>query len=185
VLVGETPWKFESSRPHQRFPMFQLCVTAPTPAFARAISSWRGIGSQQQWEIGTGVVRDKETRIFFALRLLLAMVFVAAGIAKLAAIEFEAQAFSHFGYGRWFMYVIGALEIIGSILILLPRCAAFGAGLMLPVMVGAAYSHLNAGDAMVAAMPAMILFALLAIIVMRGLPEIRALAAGSRALAIR
>jgi uncharacterized membrane protein YphA (DoxX/SURF4 family) len=98
-----------------------------------------------------------------ALRVLLAAVFVLAGAMRLAAVEFEVQGFAHFGYAPWFMYAIGALEL-GAGLALLFRRAATPAALVLGVvMVGAAASHLRAGDGVLLALPALVLLALLAV----------------------
>ena len=102
-------------------------------------------------------------RAEMALRVLLAAVFVLAGAMKLAAVEFEVQGFAHFGYAPWFMYAIGALEL-GAGLALLFRRAATPAALVLGVvMVGAAASHLRAGDGVLLALPALVLLALLAV----------------------
>ena len=96
-----------------------------------------------------------------ALRSLLAAVFVVAGTMKLAATEFEVQGFAHFGYAPWFMYAVGIVELAGG-LALLPRHVASPAALALAaVMLGAAASHLRAGDGVLLALPATVLLALL------------------------
>ncbi len=98
------------------------------------------------------------------LRALLAAAFVLAGCMKLAAVEFEVRGFAHFGYAPWFMYAIGVLEA-GAGLALLRRRAATPAALVLgAVMVGAAASHLRAGDGALLALPALVLLALLAVV---------------------
>ena len=96
------------------------------------------------------------------LRVLLAAVFVAAGIMKLAATEFEVNGFAHFGYAPWFMYAVGVLELLGGLALLPRRFAAPAALVLAPVMVGAAASHLRAGDDPAMALPALVLLALLA-----------------------
>lgn len=99
-----------------------------------------------------------------ALRALLAAVFALAGILKLAAVEFEVQGFAHFGYAPWFMYAVGALELLGGLALLLRRFAAPAALPLAAVMVGAAASHLRAGDGVAMALPALVLLALLALV---------------------
>jgi len=126
---------------------------------------------------------DREARALLALRLVLAVVFLAAGAAKLAAVEFEVQGFAHFGYAPWFMYAIGSLELVGGILLLRSGSAAIGALLMLPVMVGAAASHLKAGDGFAMALPAAVLLALLALVAWRHRPSLRSLLPANRNLA--
>lgn len=103
-------------------------------------------------------------RAGLALRVLLAAVFVAAGLMKLAAIEFEVQGFAHFGYAPWFMYAIGILELGAGLALLFRRSAAPAALLLGAVMVGAAFSHLRAGDGALMALPAFVLLALLAMV---------------------
>jgi uncharacterized membrane protein YphA (DoxX/SURF4 family) len=98
------------------------------------------------------------------LRALLAAVFVLAGWMKLAAFGFEVRAFEHFGYAPWFMYAIGALEAGAGLALLSRRAAAPAALLLGAVMVGAAASHLRAGDGVLLAMPALALLALLAVV---------------------
>ena len=65
-----------------------------------------------------------------------AAVFAAAGLMKLAAIEFEVRGFAHFGYAPWFMYAIGVLEL-GAGLALLFRRSAAPAALLLGVAASA------------------------------------------------
>lgn len=100
-------------------------------------------------------------RADLALRVLLAAVFAAAGLMKLAAIEFEVRGFAHFGYAPWFMYAIGVLELGAGLALLFRRSAAPAALLLGVIMVGAAFSHLRAGDGVLLALPALVLLALL------------------------
>ena len=99
-----------------------------------------------------------------ALRALLAAVFVLAGCMKLAAVEFEVRGFEHFGYAPWFMYAIGALEVGAGLALMFRRAAAPAALVLGVVMVGAAVSHLRAGDGVLLAVPALVLLALLAVV---------------------
>ncbi|MFG3342253.1 DoxX family protein [Glycomyces sp. NPDC048151] len=70
--------------------------------------------------------------------LLGAFMIVASGVPKLFAVEAAASGFDTIGWGDWFMYAIGALEVLGGVGLLIPRVcglAATGLGLL---MVGAA-----------------------------------------------
>ena len=81
-------------------------------------------------------------RILWALRVLLALVFAAAGAAKLAGAASMVQVFDHIGIGQWFRYLTGIVEVGGAILLLVPG-AAFPAGLLLlATMVCAVMTHL-------------------------------------------
>lgn len=100
-------------------------------------------------------------RAELALRALLAAVFALAGGMKLAAMDFEVQGFAHFGYAPWFMYAVGALELVAGVALLFRRSAALAALVLGAVMVGAAASHLRAGDGVLMALPAVAFLALL------------------------
>lgn len=96
------------------------------------------------------------------VRGLLALAFAAAGSAKLYGVPMLVQEFEHMGLGQWFRYFTGTLEIIGAVTILLPSFAAFGAVLLICIMIGATITHLFViGGSPV---PALVLLALSAIV---------------------
>ncbi len=78
----------------------------------------------------------------WALQILMALVFLGAGAAKLAGAESMVEEFQKIGIGQWFRYVTGAIEICGAIALLIPRFSGFGALLLTGTMVGAAFTHL-------------------------------------------
>jgi len=51
------------------------------------------------------------------LRGLLTVVFVAAAGMKFAAVPFEVAGFARFGYPLWFMYAVGAAQLVGAALL--------------------------------------------------------------------
>ncbi|MDA1359477.1 DoxX family protein [Glycomyces luteolus] len=70
--------------------------------------------------------------------LLGAFMIVASGAPKLFGAEAAAEGFDLIGWGDWFMYLVGALEIAGGVGLLIPRVSGLAAiGLSL-LMVGAA-----------------------------------------------
>jgi uncharacterized membrane protein YphA (DoxX/SURF4 family) len=99
----------------------------------------------------------------WTLKGLLAAVFLSAGGAKLAGVPMMVENFQHIGFGQWFRYLIGALEVIGAIVILLPRLAAFGGVLLSCIMAGAIATHLLLIGG--SAVPAIILLALSVLVV--------------------
>lgn len=96
-----------------------------------------------------------------ALRGLLTVVFLVAAGMKFAAVPFEVAGFARFGYPLWFMYVVGALQLLGAVLLWTRGCVALGAGLLAVLMVGAVGSHLLAGDPALMPLPAFVLLILL------------------------
>jgi putative oxidoreductase len=96
------------------------------------------------------------------VRGLLAFVFLGAGGAKLYGVPLMVEEFAHMGFGQWFRYFTGSLEVLGAFLILLPSLAAFGALLLISIMIGATIMHLLViGGSPV---PALVLLALSAIV---------------------
>jgi hypothetical protein len=95
------------------------------------------------------------------LRGVLTAVFLVAAGMKFAAVPFEVEGFARFGYPLWFMYVVGALQLLGAVLLWTRGCVALGAGLLAVLMVGAVGSHLLAGDPALMPLPAFVLLLLL------------------------
>ncbi|PRY56506.1 MULTISPECIES: DoxX family protein [Glycomyces] len=70
--------------------------------------------------------------------LLAAFMIAASGAPKLFGVESAAEGFALIGWGDWFMYAVGALEVAGGVGLLIPRaCGLAAIGLSL-LMVGAA-----------------------------------------------
>ena len=76
-----------------------------------------------------------------AITLLLALVFAASGVAKLAALDFEVQAFTRWGYPLWFMFAIGAAEAAVAAGLLMRRLSAMAAAALSGLMLGAVGTH--------------------------------------------
>lgn len=96
-------------------------------------------------------------RIVWALRVLLALVFTAAGAAKLAGVPQMVQIFEMIGLGEWFRVLTGLVEIFGAILLLVPRTGFWGGLLLAVTMFCGAATHLlviggNAAPAIVLAL---------------------------------
>ena len=76
-----------------------------------------------------------------ALSVLLSLVFLASGGAKLAGLEFEIVAFERWGYPLWFMYFIGVVEVAGGIGLLVSRLSALAGAGLAAMMIGAMATH--------------------------------------------
>lgn len=96
------------------------------------------------------------------LRLLLAAVFLAAGLTKLGGVEMMVATYEALGVGQWFRYVTGVIEIAAAILLFLPSKQVWGALLLVCTMIGAVLAHLLILGP--SAVPAMILGILSAVI---------------------
>jgi uncharacterized membrane protein YphA (DoxX/SURF4 family) len=70
--------------------------------------------------------------------LLGAFMIVASGAPKLFGVEAAAEGFDTIGWGDWFMYFVGALEVAGGIGLFIPRVSGLAAGGLGLLMIGAA-----------------------------------------------
>ena len=82
---------------------------------------------------------------------LLALLFGLAGVGKLAGAQTEM--FANWGYPAWFATLIGVLEIAGAIGLLVPRLMRFAILGLTGIMIGAAYTHLAAGEGLAVLRP--------------------------------
>ena len=73
--------------------------------------------------------------------ILLALIFAPQGWSKFFDDSGWARAFRHWGYPGWFRVLIGVMELSGVALLLLGRTAAFGALVLICVMLGAMATH--------------------------------------------
>ncbi len=94
---------------------------------------------------------------------LLAAAFMLAGMPKVLQAPVWVDKFDAWGYSKWFLAVIGAVEIIGAILLLIPRRAVCGVGALVAVMLGAAYTHMANAEGLEVVRP-LIFLGLLAIV---------------------
>ena len=100
--------------------------------------------------------------VLWVVKGLLALAFVAAGSAKLYGVPMLVEEFQHIGLGQWFRYFTGGLEILGAVLLLVPRQALFGALLLICIMIGATITHLFVIGG--SPLPAIVLLALNAVV---------------------
>jgi uncharacterized membrane protein YphA (DoxX/SURF4 family) len=82
------------------------------------------------------------TYLSIGLRVLLTLAFVAAGGAKLLGVAMMVHTFDTIGFGQWFRYLTGAIEVGGGILLWLPGRQVLAAALLGATMVGATLAHL-------------------------------------------
>lgn len=74
--------------------------------------------------------------------VLLVLIFAPQGWSKFDDAGGWAVAFRHWGYPDWFRITIGVMELSAVALLLLGRTAAFGAILIIIVMLGGMATHL-------------------------------------------
>ncbi len=77
------------------------------------------------------------------LQALLAVGFLIAGGLKLAGNPEMVSNFNLIGWGQWFRYLTGLIEVGCAIMILIPRPAPIAAVLLICTMIGAIVAHLT------------------------------------------
>jgi len=78
----------------------------------------------------------------WALRVLLAVVFAMAGLAKLGGDAAMVGMFAEIGLGQWLRYVVGALEVSGAVGVLIPRFSRLAAVGLVCLMIGATVTNM-------------------------------------------
>jgi uncharacterized membrane protein YphA (DoxX/SURF4 family) len=79
--------------------------------------------------------------LLWAVCLRLVLVFAQAGWDKFDPASGWAKAFTSWGYPVGFRVLIGVLEIAAALLLLWPRAAAYGAVIIIVVMLGGMGTH--------------------------------------------
>ena len=79
-------------------------------------------------------------------QLALAALFLFAGGSKLAGAPKMVELFAAIGWGQWFRYFTGAVELSAAVALLTPSAALFGAILLVLTMVGATIANLSLGQ---------------------------------------
>ncbi|MEU8344585.1 DoxX-like family protein [Actinomadura meyerae] len=86
--------------------------------------------------------------------LLAAFLLIASGLPKLVGQADAVESFELIGWGQWFRYVTGIVEVSGAIGLLIPRLAGLAATGLIGLMAGAITTHLLVLDPAWGLMPA-------------------------------
>jgi uncharacterized membrane protein len=81
------------------------------------------------------------------LQILLALFFgVASAAPKLVAHSSATEIFDVIGFGDWFMYLVGALELAGAVALLIPILSGVSALALIGLMIGVVVTQLTVFD---------------------------------------
>jgi uncharacterized membrane protein YphA (DoxX/SURF4 family) len=106
----------------------------------------------------------QDVLISWILRLAVAGVFLSVGASKFDADSYWIKLFNQIGWGDWFRYLTGILQVTGAVLVVVPRTFPIGIGMLACTMLGAsAVWIVKFGAPENAIIPAAILVALVAI----------------------
>jgi putative oxidoreductase len=89
--------------------------------------------------------------LFWLLQFFAAVTLLTVGASKLS--QMRAVTFENLGFAEWLSYCAGSVQVVGAILIIVPRTAQLGAAVLALTMVGAIAMHpLNIGSSPVPAL---------------------------------
>ena len=79
--------------------------------------------------------------LLWTLRILLAMLFLYQGIDKFSDRRLWLRIFEEIGFGQWFRYFTGVVEVAGGLMLLIPKATLVAVGLLVCTMIGALLVH--------------------------------------------
>lgn len=84
-------------------------------------------------------LKFRNSGIDWALRFLIFIAFLYFGTAKFKSVAGSPWVvlFSRVGFGQWFRYFTGILEIAGGFLVLVPNAVEIGLAILIGIMFGA------------------------------------------------
>ncbi len=95
------------------------------------------------------------------LWVVLGLLFFVAGIDKLVGDPNQVRHFAEWGYPLWFLYIVGIVEVGGGISLFISQVRFYGVLLLSATMVGAAVTHLRAGETGAFPVPVVLLLLLI------------------------
>ncbi|GAA1113871.1 DoxX family protein [Nocardiopsis composta] len=82
------------------------------------------------------------TVLVWLLQVLCFAMFMLVGVGKLTSWPDHVQVFEQIGMGQWLRYAVGAAEVAGAVLLLVPRLAGLAAIGLAVIVAGAVLTHL-------------------------------------------
>lgn len=77
--------------------------------------------------------------------VLVGLSFIASGIPKIVPGDSMVGRFEAWGYTAGFASAVGVAELLGGLMILLPRSRPWGALVLAVIMIGAVFTHVRTG----------------------------------------
>ena len=87
-----------------------------------------------------------KSRVISALAILLGIAMIGGGAMKLAGQSTQVEAFGVLGLPGWFRVLVGTFEVIGGLLVIVPRTVPAGSLILSTILVGALWAHAVHGE---------------------------------------
>lgn len=88
--------------------------------------------------------RSRSRIALTGLQIVLALFYAfASALPKLLGIQAAADSFDRIGFGDWFMYFTGTLELLGAVALLIPLLYQVAAVALFGLMIGATITQLT------------------------------------------
>ena len=84
---------------------------------------------------------SRSDALIWTMRILLAAVFLFEGIDKFSERRLWLRIFDEIGFGQWFRYFTGVVEVSGALTLLIPKATLVAVGLLVSTMIGALLVH--------------------------------------------
>ena len=83
----------------------------------------------------------------WAVTIFTGLIFMMSGLNKLtAAVAWQDRFVNEWGLPAWTVAIIAIAEMVGAVLLLVPKTAVYGGSIIAVVMLGATGTHLIAGQ---------------------------------------
>lgn len=89
---------------------------------------------------------ESRGRVFMGIAVLLGIVMIGGGAAKLLGQSGQIAAFARWGLPPWFRALVGTFEVVGGIGLVLPASRPAGSIILATIMVGALWAHAANGE---------------------------------------
>ena len=80
--------------------------------------------------------------LLWAVQIATALAILLLGATKIGSFPFMVDLFAKIGFGQWFRYVIGAIELFGALALLIEGYAAVAAFFFVYLMLGAVVAQI-------------------------------------------
>jgi putative oxidoreductase len=86
------------------------------------------------------------SRTMSIITMVLGVVMSISGITKLIGEAHQVAMFTLVGLPHWFLMLVGTFELVGGILLLVPRTTPVGSLILATIMIGALWAHVAQGE---------------------------------------